>query len=135
MAKRIAVVGVAGKIGIWETASWGSIGDLGAAVSGAALSPDATTIVLDDGSMWVVATPEKTRDVPSAHSQFLSPDGRLLASVNSDFALLDFSTSRGAWQRASGSDVAGAAFSPDGMILVAAMVAGVLEVWGVPSSP
>jgi WD40 repeat protein len=133
--KLIAVAGVAGRVGLWETAGWESLGGLDAPASAVAFAPDGRKIVLNDGSMWDVTTLEMIREVPSAGLHFFSPDGRLLASANTDLTLLDMSTSQEVWRLASGSDVAGAAFSPDGRILVAAMAEGVLNLWGVPSVP
>jgi len=133
--KLIAVAGVAGRVGLWETAGWESLGGLDAPASAVAFAPDGRKIVLNDGSMWDVTTLEMIREVPSAGLHFFSPDGRLLASANTDLTLLDMSTLQEVWHLAGRSDVAGAVFSPDGRILVAAMAEGVLNLWGVPSVP
>ena len=131
----IAVAGVAGRVGLWETAGWESLGGIDAPASAVAFAPDGRKIVLNDGSMWDVTTLGMIREVPSADSHFFSPDGRLLASANTDLTLLDMSTLQEVWHLAGRSNVAGAVFSPEGRILVAAMAEGVLNLWGVPSVP
>jgi WD40 repeat protein len=131
----LAVAGVQGRVGLWNTADWVSLGVLDAPASGVVFSPDGGTLVSNDGAMWDARTLQKMRDVPPADLYFFSPDGALLAGVDGELTLFDPSTSNELWHLTGGSDIVGGAFSPDGKVLALAMAEGVLNLWGVTQAP